>query len=40
MLRALDRCHGNRTAAARMLGVEPRTVFRYLEKERESGREP
>lgn len=40
VLRALDRAHGNRTAAARMLGVEPRTVFRYLEKEREAGREP
>ncbi len=40
VLRALDRCHGNRAAAARLLGVEPRTVFRYLEKERDSGREP
>jgi DNA-binding NtrC family response regulator len=34
ILRALDRCGGNRTQAARLLGVEPRTVFRYLEQKR------
>jgi DNA-binding NtrC family response regulator len=31
----LDRCRGNRTHAARVLGVDPRTVFRFLEASRE-----
>jgi len=39
VLKALARNHGNRTKTARDLGVEPRTIFRYLEKEREAGRE-
>jgi transcriptional regulator with PAS, ATPase and Fis domain len=29
----LDRNNGNRTKTARDLGVDPRTIFRYLEKE-------
>jgi hypothetical protein len=29
----LERNNGNRTQTARDLGVDPRTVFRYLEKE-------
>jgi DNA-binding NtrC family response regulator len=32
--RALERCGGNRTRAANCLGVDPRTVFRYLEDSR------
>src|SRR5690606_9432883 len=32
-LEVLERNSGNRTQAARDLGVDPRTVFRYLEKE-------
>ena len=30
---ALERNNGNRTQAARDLGVDPRTIFRYLERE-------
>ncbi len=33
VLEVLERNSGNRTQAARDLGVDPRTVFRYLEKE-------
>ena len=33
ILSALDRNNGNRTQTARDLGVDPRTIFRYLEKE-------
>ncbi len=33
VLDALDRNNGNRTQTARDLGVDPRTIFRYLEKE-------
>ena len=33
ILEVLDRNGGNRTRAARDLGVDPRTVFRYLERE-------
>jgi transcriptional regulator with GAF, ATPase, and Fis domain len=29
----LERNNGNRTQTARDLGVDPRTVFRYLERE-------
>jgi ActR/RegA family two-component response regulator len=29
----LERNGGNRTKTARDLGVDPRTIFRYLEKE-------
>jgi len=32
----LERNNGNRTQTARDLGVDPRTIFRYLEKERSS----
>jgi transcriptional regulator with GAF, ATPase, and Fis domain len=32
--------NGNRTKTARDLGVDPRTVFRHLEKESEDGAEP
>ena len=39
VLAALHRNHGNRTKTARDLGVEPRTIFRYLEKERDAGRD-
>ncbi|MBM4398506.1 MAG: sigma-54-dependent Fis family transcriptional regulator, partial [Deltaproteobacteria bacterium] len=39
VMAALARNHGNRTQTARDLGVEPRTIFRYLEKERDSGRD-
>ena len=39
VLKALDISHQNRAAAARLLGVEPRTVFRYLERERDAGRQ-
>lgn len=31
----LDRCGGNRTQAARMLKVDPRTIFRFLESRRQ-----
>jgi hypothetical protein len=30
---ALERNNGNRTQTARDLGVDPRTIFRYLERE-------
>ena len=33
ILEILDRNNGNRTKTARDLGVDPRTVFRYLERE-------
>jgi transcriptional regulator with PAS, ATPase and Fis domain len=33
ILEALERNNGNRTKTARDLGVDPRTIFRYLEKE-------
>ena len=33
MLEVLERNNGNRTQTARDLGVDPRTVFRYLERE-------
>lgn len=33
VLAALERNNGNRTQTARDLGVDPRTIFRYLEKE-------
>lgn len=39
VLSVLRKNHGNRTKTARDLGVDPRTIFRYLERERESGRE-
>ncbi len=39
VLEVLHRNRGNRTQTARDLGVEPRTVFRYIEREREAGRE-
>jgi DNA-binding NtrC family response regulator len=33
VLETLERNNGNRTQTARELGVDPRTIFRYLEKE-------
>jgi len=39
ILWVLRKNHGNRTKTAKDLGVDPRTIFRYLEKEREAGRE-
>ena len=33
MLEILERNNGNRTQTARDLGVDPRTIFRYLERE-------
>lgn len=33
VLEVLERNHGNRTQTARDLGVDPRTIFRYLERE-------
>ena len=33
VLEALERNNGNRTQTARDLGVDPRTIFRHLEKE-------
>jgi transcriptional regulator with GAF, ATPase, and Fis domain len=39
ILWVLRKNQGNRTKTARDLGVDPRTIFRYLEKEREAGRE-
>ena len=39
VLSVLRKNHGNRTKTARDLGVDPRTIFRYLEKEREAGRD-
>jgi transcriptional regulator with GAF, ATPase, and Fis domain len=35
ILDALKRNHGNRTKTAEELGVDPRTIFRYLEKEKD-----
>jgi len=32
-MEALERNGGNRTQAARELDVDPRTIFRYLEKD-------
>jgi DNA-binding NtrC family response regulator len=32
VLAALERNNGNRTQTARDLGVDPRTIFRYLER--------
>ncbi len=32
ILQAIERCGGNRTQAAKALHVDPRTVFRYLER--------
>ncbi len=48
VLEVLERNNGNRTQTARDLGVDPRTIFRYLEKEQNpmpsgaggSGRDP
>ncbi|MEM1034012.1 MAG: sigma 54-interacting transcriptional regulator [Myxococcota bacterium] len=37
VLEALERNGGNRTQTARDLGVDPRTIFRYLEKESKLG---
>jgi DNA-binding NtrC family response regulator len=33
VLEVLERNNGNRTQTARDLGVDPRTIFRYLERE-------
>ena len=33
VLQVLERNGGNRTKTAKDLGVDPRTIFRYLEKE-------
>jgi DNA-binding NtrC family response regulator len=33
VLKALERNNGNRTQTARDLGVDPRTIFRYLERD-------
>ena len=33
ILETLERNGGNRTQTARDLGVDPRTIFRYLERE-------
>jgi DNA-binding NtrC family response regulator len=33
VLEVLERNGGNRTQTAKDLGVDPRTIFRYLEKE-------
>jgi len=38
ILEVLERNNGNRTKAAQDLGVDPRTIFRYLEKEGEPER--
>jgi ActR/RegA family two-component response regulator len=32
-MEVLERNNGNRTQTARDLGVDPRTIFRYLERE-------
>ena len=37
ILETLERNGGNRTQTARDLGVDPRTIFRYLEKEQDDG---
>jgi len=39
VLEALERNNGNRTQTARDLGVDPRTIFRYLEREPSPGSE-
>jgi transcriptional regulator with GAF, ATPase, and Fis domain len=39
VLQVLRRNNGNRAQTARDLGVDARTVFRYLERERETGRD-
>jgi transcriptional regulator with GAF, ATPase, and Fis domain len=39
VLEALERNEGNRTKAAEELGVDPRTIFRYLEKGDDDGAE-
>ncbi len=39
VLEVLRKNKGNRTQTARDLGVEPRTIFRYIEREREAGRD-
>jgi transcriptional regulator with GAF, ATPase, and Fis domain len=39
VLEVLRKNRGNRTQTARDLGVEPRTIFRYVEREREAGRD-
>jgi transcriptional regulator with GAF, ATPase, and Fis domain len=39
VLDAVARCAGNRSEAARQLGVDPRTVFRYLQRH-DGGQEP
>lgn len=39
VLSVLRQNHGNRTKTARDLGVDPRTIFRYIEREREAGRD-
>ncbi len=38
ILEVLDRNNGNRTKTARDLGVDPRTIFRYLEREPDAPR--
>jgi DNA-binding NtrC family response regulator len=35
--RVLTHFEGNRTQAARALGIDPRTIFRYLAKTKEAG---
>ena len=37
ILEVLERNNGNRTKTARDLGVDPRTIFRHLEKESDDG---
>ena len=37
VLEVLERNNGNRTQTARDLGVDPRTIFRHLEKEQGGG---
>ena len=37
VLEVLERNNGNRTQTARDLGVDPRTIFRHLEKEEDGG---
>jgi transcriptional regulator with GAF, ATPase, and Fis domain len=40
ILEVLDRNNGNRTKTARDLGVDPRTIFRYLEREPDAKEPP
>ena len=40
VLEVLERNNGNRTKTARDLGVDPRTIFRYLEEDGEGGAIP